>query len=136
MNANVDTTIDPSGRTQLGGYLSGLRYSAVEPYHEVASHLETRYIIQGKVIDTEGQPVWGIAAQIGDETVFSDSNGEFFVHVKTDRPQPFKVVADSSLQSAPWNLQSAPTVAQGKPEGSPDDQVTVVVHMARNMSAR
>jgi hypothetical protein len=128
--------VDPLGKTQWGGYLSGLRYQSLTSYaqqdHQVTF---SKYLIHGKVIDEAGQGVWGIAVQVGPEMVYSDTQGEFFLHVKNNKPTPIAVAADASLQSSWWKLQSAPAVAQGRPEGTPGDPLLVVVQTRRTVAS-
>jgi len=133
-NANLNTYIDPQGRMQWGGYLSGLRYTAVGAANNTSPTF-SKYVIRGKVVDEAGQGVWGIALQIGPEVVYSDTLGEFFLHVKNAKPMPLAVAADASLQSSWWKLQSAPPIAQGRPEGTVEDPLLVVVQTRRTIAS-
>jgi hypothetical protein len=128
-NTNVNTFIDPNGRMQWGGYLSGLRYSAVAPAHN-DSPIFSKYVVRGVVVDETGQGVWGIAFRIGEETVLSDTNGEFFTHVKNAKPLPLAVAADSSIQTSRWSLKSAPSIAQGSLDSAAGAPVRVTVQVA------
>jgi hypothetical protein len=125
-NANVDTFVDPSGRMQWGGYLSGLHYDAVAPAHNTSPAI-SRYVVHGSVVDEADKGVWGIAITIGGETVISDENGEFFLHVKSARPLPLRVDESSSLQSRKWQLDTAPDSVRGSLEDAQYDPVRVVV---------
>jgi hypothetical protein len=111
-NANLDTFVDPMGHMQWGGYLGGLQYSSISvPGDQGLSF--PKYVINGKVMDDSGAGVWGVAVVIGKETLLSDSEGNFQVHVKTAKPLPFAVAPESSIQPGRWTLVSAPATVQG-----------------------
>jgi hypothetical protein len=134
--AHLETIVDPQGKTQWGGYLSGLRYQRISGYAQQEEHVTfSKYIIHGRVVNEAGQGVWGIAVQVGPEVVYSDTQGEFSLHVKNAKPMQLAVATDKSLQSSWWKLQSAPSVAQGRPEGSLGDPLLVVVQTTRTMAS-
>ena len=132
-NTHLNTFVTQQGQIMWGGYLGGLRYDAVGPTAS-GSPSFSKYVIQGKVIDTNGRGVWGIAINIGNETVVSDTDGSFFTHVKNTKPFPFIVAADISPQTARWSIASAPASAYGVPEDAPTD-IRVVVQMASALRA-
>jgi hypothetical protein len=135
--AHVNTMVDPFGKNQWGGYLTGLHYHNLSAGAQGENHVAfSKYIIRGKVVDEAGKGVWGIALQVGPEVVYSDTQGEFFLHVKNPRPVPLAVVAESSLQSAWWKLQNAPPTVHGTPEGDSGQPVVVEVQMRRTMAAK
>ena len=126
----LNTVVTPDGKTYWGGYLSGLRYSTVGPDRSEEDEPSlSRYVIAGKVVDEAGKGVWGIAVKIGTELVFSDENGEFFLHIQNSKPVPLTIAPSDSLQSTPWKLQTAPAIAQGRPEGAAADPVVVILQM-------
>jgi hypothetical protein len=134
--AHLETIVDPVGKTQWGGYLSGLQYQGLNSYAQQENRVTfSKYVIHGKVVDEAGQGVWGIAVQLGPEVVYSDTQGEFFVHVKNAKPMPLAVAADASLQTSWWKLQSAPSIVQGRPEGTVGDPLLVVVQTRRTIAS-
>jgi hypothetical protein len=135
---HMDTTVDPFGKMQWGGYLSGLRYHAIgSTGTDIGYHVNfSKYVIQGKVVNERGDGVWGIAINIGGDTVISDMDGGFFTHVKNGKQLPFAVAADLSPQTSRWSLVSAPATAQGFPDGKPGNQVRVVVQMVRGVAVQ
>jgi hypothetical protein len=136
-STHLETTVDPFGKTQWGGYLTGLQYQRLNSYNESETHVAfSKYIVQGKVVNEAGGGVWGIAVQIGKEVVYSDSNGEFFVHVKNSRPVSLTVSSESSMQSAKWKLQSAPAIVHGVPEGNSVPLVLIVVQMPNQLAIK
>lgn len=133
-NANVDTFVDPTGRMQWGGYLSGLHYDAVAPVKNNEPSF-SKYLVHGSVVDEAGKGIWGIALTIGGETVISDENGEFFLHVKNSKPLLLRVDTNLSLQTRRWQLETAPETARGSLENTQDDPVRIVIrtgNLAKN----
>ena len=127
--SHLDATVDPFGKMQWGGYLSGMRYHGIQGTDDGNYVTFSKYIIKGRVVDEDGNGVWGIAISVGDGTVMSGSDGSFFLHVKNTKPMPLVVIATASLQDQHWSLASAPSTAQGTPEDAPTP-LRVVVQMA------
>jgi hypothetical protein len=94
----------------------------------------SKYVIKGKVVDENGNGVWGIALSVGSDTVMSGADGSFFIHVKNTKPVRFAVAANASLQNMRWSIASAPASAYGVPEDAPTD-IRVVVQMASALRA-
>jgi hypothetical protein len=134
-STNINTFVTPDGRIQWGGYLSGLRYRAVGSVTEDSPSF-SKYVISGLVVDEMGRGVWGIAVQIGAETAISDSDGGFFVHVKNSKPQPLRVLPESSLQTSSWVLTSAPQTTQGFLDGKSSEPARVVVQMSGHFAVK
>jgi hypothetical protein len=132
--SHLETTVDPFGKVQWGGYLSGMRYRGIASDPGYSETTLSRYVIKGKVVDEDGNGVWGIAISVGSDTVISGSDGNFFIHVKNTKPVRFAVAANASLQSMRWSLASAPVSAKGAPEDAPTD-IRVVVEMASALRA-
>ncbi len=132
---HLETTVDPLGRVQWGGYLSGMRYHGIGDASDPGDNAVTfsKYIIKGAVVDVDGKGVWGIAVSVGGNTVISGSDGEFFMHVKNSKPQPVSVLPESSLLTSRWSLTSAPPTARGFLDGKTGDPVRVVVQMGRRV---
>jgi hypothetical protein len=135
---HLETTVDPFGKVQWGGYLSGMRYHGIGDASDPGSNAVTfsKYVIKGSVVDEDGKGVWGIAVSIGGNTVISGSDGGFFLHVKNSKPQPLSVLPESSLLTSHWSLTSAPPAAQGFLEGKSGAPVRVVVQMAGHVPAQ
>jgi hypothetical protein len=132
---HLETVVDPFGKTQWGGYLSGLQYQSLAgPTSSNESHVSfSKYTIRGMVVDESGKGVWGIALKIGGEMVLSGMDGSFFIHVKSKKPVPFAVAPESSLRSARWTLLSAPVSAQGTADDA--SAITVAVRTSFSRAA-
>lgn len=61
-------------------------------------------------MDEDGQPVSGAALRIGDDLVFSNSEGEFFLRKKKNRPCPVEVALSEFLVSGGFAVVSTPAV--------------------------
>lgn len=133
---NESTFVDATGKMMWGGYLSGLRYERVgssSTAEESASF--AKYIVYGKVVNEEGKGVWGVAVQVGGEMVYSDSNGEFFMHVRNSKPLSLTVVPASSMQTSWWKLHNAPATVHGVPDGVSTEPAMIELQTTRTMAA-
>ncbi len=69
------------------------------------------YVIRGHVRDEKGNPVEGAAMRVGEELVFTNAAGEFFVRCK--KADTLRLVVDFGefLNPAAFRLVSAPQTA-------------------------
>lgn len=86
----------------------------------------SKYVVRGKVVNEDGEGIWGIAVKVGNELIVSDSAGDFFTHVRNSKPLPISVSASNSLQTIGWALVNAPTVAKAGTDSR------IVIRMAEN----
>jgi hypothetical protein len=85
-----------------------------------------RYLVRGHVQDESGQPVEGAAIRIGEQLVFTNSDGEFFVRRGKAGAIALEVVLTEFLNSAPFHLVSAPTSVKAYLEPTaPDIQIVL-----------
>lgn len=75
-----------------------------------------RFMVRGQVVDADGKPVEGAAIQLGEEFVFTDSRGEFFLRTGTLRELPLTVVLEEFLLPGYWAVDSAPARVQPRRE--------------------
>ncbi len=85
-----------------------------------------RYMVRGHVQDETGQPVEGAAIRIGEQLVFTNSDGEFFVRRNKATAIALEVVLTEFLNSAPFHLISAPASVKAFPEASAPDILIVL----------
>jgi hypothetical protein len=76
----------------------------------------SRYVIRGKVRDTEGNPVEGAALDLSGELVFTNSSGEFFLRVGRPRRLILTVLPAEFLLPGQWEVVSAPAEIDPAPE--------------------
>lgn len=117
---HLGTTVDPTGKlrftTDGTAYANGPFAFGSTPDHTTASHTAGKYVITGRVVDTQGQPVDGAALQIGKETVYTDDTGSFFLRVRHQRTYTLAVLLDQFIAPGNWRVTTAPpTVEPGEP---------------------
>lgn len=80
-----------------------------------------KFIVQGTVVDDQGNPVEGAAVQVGTQTVYTNAQGAFMARVK--QPGRVKVQALPTAFATPglWETVSGPDTA------SPDEPATLVM---------
>jgi hypothetical protein len=74
-------------------------------------------MVQGLVIDEEGKPVRGAAVAIDGETVYTDSDGYFFVRKPKGRRCALAVATEEFLTPLPYVVVSAPERVESQPDG-------------------
>jgi hypothetical protein len=83
-----------------------------------------RYIVQGKVVDQNGDPVRGAALKIDKELVFSDEDGEFFTRRKHRHAIHIDVELKDFAVAGNFSVRSCPSTAW---PALPDSAATLVV---------
>jgi len=77
-----------------------------------------KYIIRGRVVDTNGMPIDGAAIGIDDSVLLTNSLGEFFVRTKHLRRYRLDVRLEEFVNPAPFEVYSAPVEVRSSPEAS------------------
>lgn len=88
-----------------------------------------KYVIRGRVVDSEGRLVSGAALRIGKDVVFTDSQGEFFLRERKRRSYPLEVLSKQFLVPGNFEVVSAPKSVTPEPEGKAAE-VTITVRRA------
>ncbi len=70
-------------------------------------HLD-KYIVRGRVVDAEGNPVEGAAVKIDKNVLLTNSSGEFFLRTKRAGSYRLEVALEEFANAAPFELVSAP----------------------------
>lgn len=112
-----------SGDTILAG---NLRPRADES-EKAFKHL--RYVVRGRVQDEKGEPVEGAAVRVGEELVFTNAAGEFFVRRKTAGVVPLRLELAEFENPASFRVIAAPPTATAALD---DAAPEVVVILCRN----
>jgi hypothetical protein len=85
-----------------------------------------RYMVRGRVQDQTGGAVEGAAIRIGEQLVFTNADGEFFVRRNKAGMLPLEVVLTEFLNSAPFHLVSAPAAVTVYPEEASPEVVIIL----------
>jgi len=84
------------------------------------------YIVRGHVCGERGSPIGGAAIQIGEQTVFSNEAGEFFLRRVKPEHLAVTVVAQEFLTPLQFTVVAAPPTVTAAPEDSATDVVIVL----------
>jgi hypothetical protein len=87
-----------------------------------------RFVIKGKVVDEQGQPVPGATLQIGKELVVTNQDGEFFLRTSHREAVPLQIAFDQFINPTPLELRSAPKELTPEPEDSAIGVTIVLAH--------
>jgi len=85
-----------------------------------------RYMVRGRVQDQAGRAVEGAAIRVGEQLVFTNADGEFFVRRNKAGTLPLEVVLTEFLNSAPFHLVSAPPAVTVSLEDAAQDVVIIL----------
>jgi len=84
------------------------------------------YIVRGHVCDERGSPIGGAAIQIGEQAVFSNEAGEFFLRRVKPEHLALAVVAQEFLTPLQFTVVAAPPTVTAAAEDSATDVVIVL----------
>jgi hypothetical protein len=102
------TFVSPTGRMLYTANLHAIESRTPTPAPPVEHARFGAYVLQGRVVDTTGAPIYGAAIGIGDNTLFTDSDGTFFMREPRPRSYPFKVLLDQFLDGHNYRVVSQP----------------------------
>jgi len=119
MQASLDTQISPLGETRYSAHMASYLYRGFGPHagNRVPSNAFSDYIVQGRVLEVQGQPVSGAALLIDSELVFADSRGQFFLRRNKQREYPLEVALDQFMLPGKYEVVSAPSRVRTAREG-------------------
>jgi len=113
----ADTNVTPLGQVRYTAFADTITYRASSQMP--GSHQRfsiSPYVIFGRVEDSERNPVRGAAIQVCEETVFTDSNGEFLAHRIRREECSLRVLPEEFLFPPAYELVSAPPTAKADVE--------------------
>jgi len=91
-----------------------------------------KYIVRGQVTDEEGKAVRGATLRIGGDTVFTDSQGRFFLRKGKAATYSLAVLVNEFLAPGPFAVVSAPSTVTSTQEERAAE-VTIVVRALRRL---
>jgi hypothetical protein len=71
------------------------------------------YVLQGRVIDNTGSPIYGAAIALGPNLLFTDSDGAFFLREMKAHTYTFKLLVDEFLDGHNYRVISQPQQVTG-----------------------
>lgn len=109
---HAQTITDPFGKTQYSAYLE----SYIQTHLQVAPNQTNnngggKHIFSGIVQDEQEKPVSGACLRIGNQTVYSNSQGVWEFRSRHSKPQSITVLVDE-FQLGEWQVVSAPSEVQ------------------------
>lgn len=128
---NLSSFVTPDGKVRYTASASTYLYlgDAIGRGNRVREVRFERYLVAGRVVDEGGSPIDGAALEIGDNLVFTNGSGSFFVRVGDDDPLPVRVLHDEFLVPGRFEVVRAPSVATPAREG----KATPIVIVLRRM---
>ena len=108
------------GDTLLTNKFRAVRSNGEDPF----KHL--RYMVRGHVQDRTGSPIEGAAIRIGQQLVFTNADGKFFIRLNKAGSLTLEVVLTEFLNPALFHLVSALTEVEVSPEPvAPDVEIVL-----------
>jgi hypothetical protein len=110
-STSLGTFVQPDGRVDYAANAGTFLYLGefgVQPQRIGGGGGIARYLVRGRVVDEAGEPVEGAAVALGNETVFTNSRGEFSLRSRRPERYRLEVRLDEFLLPGAWQLRSAP----------------------------
>ncbi|MGH7970963.1 MAG: hypothetical protein ACREIC_19760 [Limisphaerales bacterium] len=82
-------------------------------------------------VDQNGEPIEGATLQIGPNSVFTNSEGKFFIRLKKSRPVQLRVQLNDFLVPGLFRVVSSPRNITPVKEGQ-DGECVIVLHRLRD----
>jgi hypothetical protein len=122
-----DTNVSPSGRVHYTSYATSYGYRAISVSPGASSSGGFfRYLVRGRIVDAEGNPLEGAAVLIGKELAFTNSQGSFFLRLRNAQTVPFAVALDDFVIPGRYEVVSAPSQVSPAPDGEAQNYDVVV----------
>jgi hypothetical protein len=138
MALSLGSFVTPNGRVHYSGQGSTFLYRGMHvagPAGGRGAARFERYMITGRVVDQDGQPVEGASLEVGSERVYTDSRGRFFVRERAATPLSFRVVLDDFLMPGEFEVQGAPSEVTPAREGSAVELTIVLRRLGQSKGA-
>lgn len=134
MQASLDTQISPLGETRYSAHMTSYMYRGFGPHagNSIPSNAFSDYVVLGRVLEVQGQPVSGAALLIDSELVFADSRGQFFLRRRKQKEYPLEVALDQFMLPGKYEVVSAPSRVRTARE----EQAEIVEIVLRRIPAR
>ncbi len=118
MQLTVASFVGPTGEMKRTIGISRYMYRMQGGDAPATSFRFPKFIVQGKVVDTDGVPMEGAAIHIGDQVACTDSQGIFMVRLHRRGPHAVTVAVDEFTAPGTYRTISAPSTVTGEAEES------------------
>ena len=126
VQVNGDTFRSSDGRLRYSAGASTLLVHNFQRGANNESFSFPKYVVRGHVRDEGGAPIEGAALRIGDQIVYTNTFGEFMLHLKKADQLPFEVVLPQFLNTLTFRVVAAPPTVTAEPEDSAHDVLVVL----------
>ncbi len=127
---NLDSYVAPDQSVKYTADGQTFIYGGEEDSSTLPKFGIPKYVVSGRVVDEQGQPVGGAALLIGGDPVFTNSEGEFFVRRKKAKSCSVEVMPAEFLTPGAFDVVSGPSSVTPSKEGS-EGPITVIVRHRR-----
>jgi hypothetical protein len=133
MQLQGGTDVLPDGSVRYTTYGSSFLSHQGIPQFQGPMISFPKYLLRGQVADENNNPIAGAALRIGNEDVFTDSDGRFFLRARRTGPHRLQVMFENFLAPGSYALVSAPSeVAAANEEVA--GEISVVVRRLANIA--
>ncbi len=108
-----ETFVSPTGKTLYTANMHAVESRSPTPSAPSERARFGAYMLQGRVIDSAGSPVYGAAIGLGQNIIFTDSDGAFFLRDTKPHTYVFHVLLDQFLDGRYYRVLSQPTQVTG-----------------------
>jgi hypothetical protein len=134
---NAGTNVTPLGQLRYTAYASTYAYRGLGPASPGTSFSGAFFqnAVRGRVLDPQGEPIAGVALQIGAELAVTDSEGEFIVRLKKAGDLNFKVAFAEFTVPGNYVVVQAPATVRAAREESTQPYTIVLRRIANSAAA-
>ncbi len=126
VQVNGATYVAPDGSVKYTTYGNTMLYRGENGSGTTPNFKLPKYTFRGQVLDEDGHPIAGAALRIGNDLVFSNSEGEFFLRKKKNRPCRVDVELGQFIVPGIFAVVSSPTVVAPSERGS-ENPITITL---------
>ena len=117
-STSLNTVIQPDGSVNYTATASTFLYlsqfGGMQP--NLVSPQIGKFVISGRVVDEQGQPVDGAALDFDGNVAFTNPEGQFLIRLGRPRDYKLTILLSEFLTPGRWEVVSAPSSLQALPE--------------------
>jgi hypothetical protein len=130
VHLNAGSYVAPNGTVKYTAYAGTFLYHGNLAAQPGSPNIDLyKYMVRGRVVDENGNPVRGAALKVDGDVVFSDSDGAFFSRKR--RPAVFRmeVLLDQFIVAGKYEVVSAPSSVKAESEDFAKEVTVVLRHV-------